>query len=59
MNPDFASTTKLKGKKIDSVVITIHRFEVSKPIWIQPNIEKSRVLSDNADNQTYPLRWLF
>jgi hypothetical protein len=39
-DPDFASTTKQKAQKIDSVFITFNPDEVSKTICVQPDIEK-------------------
>jgi hypothetical protein len=58
-NPDFASTTKQKSQKINSIFITFHPDEASKVIYIQPSLEKFRVNSEDAGNQTYPGCGLF
>jgi hypothetical protein len=58
-DPDFASVTKQKEQKIDSVFIMFHPDEACKAICIQLYIEKFRVTSEDSRHQTYPGGGLF
>lgn len=58
-NPDFAFTKKSYDQNINSVFIRFHQDKASEVIGIQPYIEKFRITSQDAGNQTYPSSGLF